>query len=91
MLVVQSRLQELPECKARLRSLTAAADAGGVKGVQPSGKAHGLVASAKPLHFTPSPSLEHLRQMSESDLASLDGVLDPEHSTVAARRPLLPK
>ena len=59
--------------------------------MQPSSKAHGLVPSARPLHFTPSPSLEHLRQMSESDLASLDGVLDPEHSTVNARRPLLPK
>ena len=29
--------------------------------MQPSGKAHGLVASAKPLHFTPLPLLEHLR------------------------------
>lgn len=68
------------------------AAAGGVKGIQPSSKAHGLMPSGKPLHFTPSPSLEHLRHISEGDLASLDGVLDPEqHSTVSVRGPLLPK
>ena len=65
--------------------------AGGVKGIKPSSKTHGLVPSGKPLHFTPSPSLEHLRQRSETDLGSLDGVLDPEQSTVNVRRPLLPK
>ena len=60
--------------------------------MKPSNKSHALVPSGKPLHFTPSPSLEHLRQISEGDLASLDGVLDPEqHSTVNVRRPLLPK
>ena len=59
--------------------------------MKPSAKAHGLVPLGKPLHFTPSPSLEHLRQVSEGDLASLDGILDPEHSTINVRRPLLPK
>ena len=59
--------------------------------MQPSSRAHGLVASAKPLHFTPPASLEHLRQMSETYLASPDDVLDPEQSTVAAHQPLLPK
>lgn len=57
--------------------------------------AGGLAPFGKPLHFTPSPSLEHLRQTSDTDLASLDGstgVFDPEHAhAMNARRPLLPR
>ncbi|KAK9902203.1 hypothetical protein WJX75_007656 [Coccomyxa subellipsoidea] len=71
---------------------------GGVKGATTAGsKVHsgGLAPFGKPLHFTPSPSLEHLRQTSDSDLASLDGssgVFDPEHAhAMNARRPLLPR
>ena len=84
--------QCVAHCQCRLHAQTAGVFAtGGVKGVKPSAKAHGLVPLGKPLHFTPSPSLEHLRQVSEGDLASLDGTLDPEHSTINVRRPLLPK
>lgn len=72
---------------------------GGVKGAKSAGsKAHGgsLAAFGKPLHFTPSPSLEHLRQTSDSDLAAMDGaqggIFDPEHAhAMNARRPLLPR
>ena len=67
--------------------------AGGVKGGAAS-KMHSGPLFSKPLHFTPSPSMEHLRQNnSDSDLASLDGLLDPEHQPliVNPRRPLLPR
>jgi hypothetical protein len=64
-----------------------------VKGApKPSSKTHGLPPVGKPLHFTPSPSLEHLRQTSDSDLSSLDGAFDAEHHAAhSARRPLLPR
>lgn len=69
-----------------------------MKGTKASSKAHGgLAAAGRPLQFTPSPSLEHLRQTSDSDLASLDGhtgvFADSElgHSSASSRRPLLPR
>jgi hypothetical protein len=66
--------------------------AGGAKGVKPASKAHTLPPFGKPLHFTPSPSLEHLRQTSESDLSSMDGTFDGDHHPVVnVRRPVLPR
>ena len=35
--------------------------------------------------------IEHLSQVSVGNLASLDGVLNPAHSTINVRRPLLLK